>query len=248
MIVALLLFLVRAIFVSAWILLGLLAELAFFPLLARGQRKAVVGWWSRGLMRLCGIKRQTIGEPKLKGAVLWVANHVSWVDIFILNSVRPTSFIAKSDVRAWPIIGHLVAWSGTLFIDRNHRHAVRQASKQMQDCFAHGDVVGLFPEGTSTDGMDVRNFHAGLFDAAVQAKAPVQPVALRYYRRGQRAPELAFVGEQTLVANLWLLLGSWGVVVECEFLPLQPVHADTSRSKLASAAHNAIRQAVITLD
>lgn len=239
------LFLFRAVVVVAWILLGLLIELLVFPLLGRRRRRDVVNGWSRGLMALCGVRVRVLGAPVLSGPVLWVANHVSWVDIFVINQVRTTSFVAKSDIRRWPVIGLLVAWAGTLFIDRGQRQAVREASGQMQDCFAHGDAVGLFPEGTTTDGLDVLPFHSGLFDAAVQSQAPVQPVALRFLRRGRRAPELAFVGEQTLVANLWFLLGAWGVCVECEFLPILPVAAQPNRSELAHRARAVIRHALI---
>lgn len=240
----LLFFLFRSVLVSVWILLGLLTELLVFPLISRTGRRCVVGVWSRGLMTLCGVRVQPLGEPQRKGAVLWVANHVSWVDIFVLNSVRTTSFVAKSDVRRWPVIGLLVAWAGTLFIDRSHRYAVREAGRQMQACFDRGDAVGLFPEGTSTDGHDVRTFHAGLFEPAIQAAVPIQPVALRFLRSSRRAPELAFVGEQTLVANLWILLSARDVTVECEFLPLIQITPDMGRGELAKKAHNAIRHAV----
>lgn len=240
-----LLFLLRSVIVVVWILLGLAAELLVFPVLKRAGRRTIVRYWSRGLMALCGVRVKVIGAPQRQGPVLWVSNHVSWVDIFVFNGVRTTSFVAKSDIRRWPVIGLLVAWAGTLFIDRQNRQAVREASRQMQGCFAQGDAVGLFPEGTTTDGLDVLPFHAGLFDAAVQAQIGVQPVALRFLRRGRRAPELAFVGEQTLVANLWWLLGATGVVVECEFLPTVPVAVDTARGALAHRVRAAIRAKVV---
>lgn len=239
------LFSLRMVVVSAWIALGLLTEMLVFPLLGRGARRRVVQGWSHGLLRLCGVRIRVFGEPLRGGPVLWVSNHISWVDIFVLNRVRTTSFIAKSDVRRWPIIGHLVAWAGTLFIDRGERQAVRTASLRMQACLAQGDAVGLFPEGTTTDGQDVLPFHSGLFDAAVQAAAPVQPIALRFLRARRRAPELAFVGEQTLVANLWFLLGAWGVCVECEFLEPLVVTPECSRGDLSHRARAAIRQAVL---
>ena len=238
------LFLFRFLCVSVWVLLGLLTELLIFPVLRRSRRRRIVGAWSRVLLRLCGIRVRCLGTPQPSGAVLWVANHVSWVDIFVLNSVRTTSFVAKSDIRRWPVIGLLVAWAGTLFIDRGHRHAVRAANAQMVACFAQGDAVGLFPEGTTTDGMDVKSFHAGLFDAAIQAGVPTQPVALRMLRQGRRAPELSFVGDQTLVANLWCLLGARGVTVECDFLTPLPALNGLSRGELARHAHAAIRGAV----
>lgn len=238
------LFLLRFVCVSVWILLGLLTELAVFPALGRARRRRVVGAWSRGLMRLCGVRLRCLGEPVMSGAVLWVANHVSWVDIFVLNSVRTTSFVAKSDIRRWPVIGLLVAWAGTLFIDRHHRHAVRDAGRQMLACLDEGDAVGLFPEGTTTDGADVLPFHAGLFDAAVKSGVPTQPVALRFLKRGRRAPELAFVGEQTLVANLWFLLSARDVSVECRFLTPIPSAEGQTRADVARRAQAAIGEAV----
>ena len=230
------LFLFRFLAVSVWIVLGLLTELLIFPCLGRARRRCIVGGWSRVLLCLCGIRVRPVGEPLLKGAVLWVSNHVSWLDIFVLNSVRTTSFVAKSDIRRWPVIGLLVAWAGTLFIDRGHRHAVRQAAQQMQGCFDHGDAVGLFPEGTTTDGTTVLPFYSGLFDAALQGGVPTQPVVLRIVRQGRLAPELAFVGEQTLVANLWWLLGARGVSVECHFLAPIAATEDLSRTALARQA------------
>lgn len=242
--VALVLFLFRLTLVLSWIVLGLLTELLIFPLLSRTRRRAVVSGWSGCLLALCGVRVRVQGAPVLQGAVLWVANHVSWVDVFVLNHVRTTSFVAKSDIRRWPVIGLLVAWAGTLFIDRRHRQAVREAGRQITACFQQGDVVGLFPEGTTTDGLDILPFHVGLFEAAVQAAVPVQPVALRFLQRGRRAPELAFVGDQTLAGNLWFLLSARGVVVECEFLPPIAPAAGLDRSQLAHRAHAAVRRAV----
>src|SRR3546814_8318273 len=92
-------------------------------------------YWSRVLMRLCGVAVRIKGEPKRSGPVLWVANHVSWVDIFVLNSIRPTSFVAKSDIRRWPVLGWLVAGAGTVFIERGNRNAIRAVTEQMKGSF-----------------------------------------------------------------------------------------------------------------
>lgn len=240
----LVLFVVRSIFVWLWIILGLIIELLVFPPISRKSRRKIVQIWSRGLMFLCGIQIRVNGKPVLDQAIFWVANHISWVDIFVLNSVRTTSFVAKSDIKRWPVLGLLVAWAGTLFIDRSHRYAIREAAKQMQQCFAQGDVVGLFPEGTTTDGSQVKKFHTGLFDAAIQSQVAIQPVALRFMRGSKPAPELAFVGEQTLMANLWHLLGAWGVRVECDFLTPVQVTATSSRADLARQTHDLISHSI----
>lgn len=240
-----LLFVFRLTLAFGWVVLGLLAELLLFPWLAQGARHRIVRGWSRGLLRLCGVRVRASGRPLQDGAVLWVANHVSWVDIFALNGQRPAAFIAKRAIRRWPVLGRLVAEAGTLFIDRTQHNAVRTVAQQMQARFVRGDVVGLFPEGMTTDGLDVGHFHAGLFEPALASGVPVQAVALRYYRGMRRAPELSYVGDQTLIANLWFLLGACGVRVECEFLPPLRAGNGTRRSAVAHQAREQIRQAII---
>src|SRR3546814_2777003 len=93
-------------------------------------------------MAMCGIRVVESGDPVLSGPVLWVANHVSWVDIFVVNSVRATAFVAKSEIRGWPLIGWLAAGAGTLFIERGQRHAVHAVGESVQARFRQG-VGGL---------------------------------------------------------------------------------------------------------
>lgn len=244
---SLLRFAVRGVAVALFISWGLLCVTLIFPWVAPHVRAAMNGRWSRGLMKVCGVHIRVRGEPRKAGAVLWVANHVSWVDIFVLNSVRPTSFIAKSDIRAWPIIGWLVAGAGTVFIERGHRHAIRKVGHQMKAQFSRGAAVGLFPEGTTTPGFDVSPFHTSLFEAAISAQVDIQPVALRFFHKGRRSDYVAFVGEQNLVQNLWRLLGTTDVAVELVFLPAMASQrcAEEGRGKTAAHAHHAIRQAVV---
>lgn len=244
----LVLFLPRVILVISWIFLGLLSVIFIFPFASIGTRSFMNQHWSRLLMRVCGVKILCTGEPRMHGAVMWVANHVSWVDIFVLNSTRPTAFIAKSDIRRWPVIGWLVAGAGTIFIDRGNRHVIRSVSYEMKARFDEGQAVGLFPEGTTSSGADVAPFHSSLFEAAISAHADIQPVALRFFHRGRRSDYVAFVGEQNLVQNLWCLLSTTGVVVQVVFLPViakERCELD-GRSKVAAHAHRAIRHAVIS--
>lgn len=183
------------------------------------------------------------GVPILKGPVMWAANHVSWIDIFILNSCRTTCFIAKSEIRNWPVIGWLVASVGTVFIERGQRHAISRVSKAILEQFGQNACVGLFPEGTTTDGMDMRSLHSSLFEPPIRAMVPIQPVALVFTVKGQRSGAIAFVGEQTLVNNIWHLLSSRGVKVNVRFLPPinQPgVPVDATRTEVASQVRMAI--------
>ncbi|MGB3290514.1 MAG: 1-acyl-sn-glycerol-3-phosphate acyltransferase [Burkholderiaceae bacterium] len=243
---SLLRFSLRAVLVAVWIVLGLLSVSIVFPLSSLRIRLCMILHWSRMLMRLCGVALSIQGQPRREGPVLWVANHVSWVDIFVLNSVRPTAFVAKSDIRRWPVLGWLVAGAGTVFIERGHRHAIRQVGNQMKTRFERGEVVGLFPEGTTSSGFDVAPFHSSLFDAAIRAHVDIQPVALRFMHRGRRSDYVAFVGEQNLMQNLWRLLGTTGTRVELTFLPVMDSRhcEEEGRAKVAGAAHDAIRDTV----
>lgn len=241
-----LLFPFRLLAVVIWVLAGLFTVIAVFPFVSLSLRQCLIKHWSRVLMACCGVKMRRRGEPKLEGPVLWVANHVSWVDIFVLDSVRAVCFIAKSDIRKWPLLGWLVAGAGTLFIERGRRHAVRAVGHQMAARFASGEAVGLFPEGTTSPGLEVAQFHSSLFDPALRAGADIQPVALVFLHQGRRSSRHAFDGEQTLVHNLWLLLTSTSTCVETVFLPVISAGecVQLGRAAVAARAHQQIREVV----
>lgn len=243
----LLLFPFRLIVLVAWVLGGLLTIVGVFPLLGLTARQWLIRNWSRGLLACCGVKVECRGRPKREGAVLWVANHISWVDIFVMNRVRAVSFIAKSDIRKWPVLGRLVAGAGTLFIERGRRHAVRAVGHQMAERFSQGEVVGLFPEATTSLGNDVAFFHSSLFEPALRAGVDVQPVALLFRHHGERTSRYAFVGDQTLVHNLWNLLTATGTVVELVFCPIMsgPEGAEIGRVEVAARAQRMVRDIVL---
>ncbi|MNK53707.1 1-acyl-sn-glycerol-3-phosphate acyltransferase [compost metagenome] len=237
-------FVLRLSLVLPLIVFGLFCVGLVYPLLRPAARAWLNRGWSRCLMAACGLRVTFKGQPRLKGPVLLVANHVSWIDIFVLNSARATSFVAKSEIRAWPVIGWLVAGAGTLFIERGQRHAVHAMGESMQTRFKQGDAVGLFPEGTTTEGFALLPFHASLFEPARAAAVEIQPVALRFLQHGERSGYAAFVGEESLVANLWRVLGVTGLAVEVVFLPpLEARHPDGSlptRLELSHQARDAI--------
>lgn len=242
-----LLFALRAPVVSLWVLCGLLTIGLVFPWVGRAGRLAIKKQWSRVLLRLCGVRASIEGEPVRTGAVLWAVNHVSWLDIFVLNVVRATAFVAKQEIRHWPVIGWLAAGADTIFIERGFRHAVHRAGQAMKLRFTRGQPVGLFPEGTTSDGFEVLNFYGNLFEPAREPGVAIQPVALRYYHRGQRSDLPAFIGEESLIQNLWRLLGTTGVSVELVFLPPigEPDQDKPPRAELAQSARELIREAVV---
>lgn len=235
-------FLVRALVALSWVLSGLLFMALTFAVIGLPARQWFKKYWSIVLLWFCGVRVTQRGTPVAQGAVLWVVNHVSWLDIFVLNRVRATAFVAKSEIRHWPLIGWLARGADTIFIERASRHAVHKVGEAMQQRFAHAQAVGLFPEGTTSPGFSVLPFYANLFEPARRVGASVQPVALRFYHHGIRSDFAAFVGEQTLLHNMWCVLGGTGTSVEMVFLPViwdgqgePPVRAELSR-----LAHRAI--------
>lgn len=243
----LLLFALRAPLVALWVLCGLLTIGLVFVWVGHRGRLALKKHWSRVLLFLCGVRTLIDGQPVATGAVLWAVNHVSWLDIFVLNVVRPTAFVAKQEIRHWPLIGWLAAGADTIFIERGYRHAVQRVGQAMKLRFERGQTVGLFPEGTTSDGFDVLSFYGNLFEPSRTPGVVVQPVALRYYHHKQRSAYAAFVGEETLIANLWRVLGTTGVSVEMVFLPAVAL-ADANkppRAELAKLTRHAIRETVL---
>lgn len=238
-------FLPRALVVVFLVILGLLLVGTAYPFIGVAGRARLNRTWSRCLLAACGVRVTVRGQPAMQGAVLLVANHVSWIDIFVINAVRPTAFIAKSEIRRWPVVGWLVAGAGTLFIQRGQRHAIHAVGEAMQGRFDRGEAVGLFPEGTTTEGFTLLPFHASLFEPARQAGVVIQPLALRFLRDGRRDSYASFVGEETLVGNLWRILGSGGLAVDTVFLPPLELTAQAgaahTRVELAALARAAIQ-------
>lgn len=241
-----LLVLLRLPFILVWLVSSLLSVATIYPLVSPSMRGRMNNAWSRTLVRLCGVRIDVMGEPRMRGSGLWVANHVSWIDIFILAGVRSVFFVAKSEIRRWPVVGWLVAKVGTVFLQRGQRQSIRQVGEEMQRRFQRGEVIGLFAEGTTSSGFDVLPFHSSLFDPAVRAQVDIQPVALRFMHHGRRSDFAAFVGDETLVANLWTLLRATGVSVEVEFLPVITAEQcrELGRNQVARHAEHLIGQAV----
>jgi 1-acyl-sn-glycerol-3-phosphate acyltransferase len=173
---------------------------------------------------------------------LWLANHVSWIDIAVLGALRPLSFLAKSEVADWPLAGWLARQAGTLFIRRGAGDSLaigQQLAVQLQQ----GSHLAIFPEGTSSDGSGVLRFHARLLAAAVDSGVAVQPVAIRYRRDGQRDPLAPFIGDDELPAHLLRLFAAERATVEITLL--EPIASQgLSRSELARRSQAAIAAVV----
>jgi len=152
-----------------------------------------------------GIEVEADLTHAVPGALL-VANHVSWLDIFVINAALPAAFVSKEEVRRWPVIGWLAAKNDTVFLRRGSRGHARLINEEIAAILGRGKLVAVFPEGTTTDGRSLLHFHAALLQPAIACGHPVQPLALQYRTpddRFSRAP--AYDGELSLgecIANI----------------------------------------------
>ena len=201
------------------ILAGLLTILFRFPRLSQEQREIRVQVWSREMLARLGIRLVVEGAPATRGPVLLVANHISWLDITSLHAARYCRFVSKADVKGWPLIGMLASGVGTLFIERESRRDAMRVVHHMADSLRAGDVVAVFPEGTTSDGVHLLPFHANLLQAAITAEAPVQPVALQFLEThtGQRSLAPCYIGDDTLLGSVWRTVRARGITVQIVF-------------------------------
>lgn len=200
--------------------LGIAICALVFPFVDAAQRMAHVGRWNRRLLELLGITVRASGLPN-DGATLFIANHVSWLDIPAIISVRPMRFVSKSDVRAWPVIGWLVACGGTLFIERRSRRDAQRVVHLLAQALQDGDQIAMFPEGTTSDGHGLLPFHANLLQSAIAAEVPIQPISLRFSDASERiSSAAAYVGEMTLMQSLWAVVLATDLTAHVVLLPV----------------------------
>jgi 1-acyl-sn-glycerol-3-phosphate acyltransferase len=207
----------------------------------RGERleHRVIRLWQGGLMRVFGFRMRRNGTP-LPGPAMFVANHVSWVDIVALHSQRMMGFVAKREIAGWPLIGWLAARGGTIFHQRGSTESLGGVLHAMLARLCDGRSVGVFPEGRTRDGRDVGPFHARIFTAAVEAGVPVQPVALCYGEQGDAQRRVAFRAGEGFFGNFVRLLGEPSRVAEVRFLEPIPAGSEDGRRRIAELARERI--------
>lgn len=187
-----------------------------FPALEAEQRERHVQAWAAHMLHIFGIRLVRRGHALATGPVLLVSNHISWLDILVMHASGYCRFISKADVHRWPLIGTMAAQAGTLFIERESRRDAMRVVHHMVERLQAGDVLAVFPEGTTGNGHEIKPFHANLIQAAISAQVPVQPLALRFVdgRTGEISLAPRFIDDDTLVASLLNTLGAQGLQAE----------------------------------
>lgn len=213
----------RAWRVAAHMLYGLAQILLVFPRLSTPNRDLRVQVWASDMLVLLGVELMVVGTPPVVGPVLLVANHVSWLDIIVLHAAHHCRFVSKADVRRWPVVGALATGAGTLYIERNSRRDAMRVVHHMAQALTNGDILAVFPEGTTSSGDALLPFHGNLIQAAIATHAPVQPVALRFIdgRSGAPCKAVSYVGDESLVDSIWRTIGERHLRATVEFGPPQ---------------------------
>jgi 1-acyl-sn-glycerol-3-phosphate acyltransferase len=206
---------------ACWRLLRALAHIVHglwvirihFPKWGEERKAARIQQWSTRALSLADIRVQVSGHaPVPSTPVLVVCNHISWLDILVMQSVYPVRFVSKADVASWPLVGSLVKGCGTVLIERERRSDVVRVIQIMAKHLRQGEALAVFPEGTTGDtgahGHSVLRFHANLIQAAIDAQTPIQPWALRYHDEAthQQTHAADYVGELTLLTSIWRVL------------------------------------------
>ncbi|MCG1040034.1 MULTISPECIES: lysophospholipid acyltransferase family protein [Burkholderiaceae] len=198
-------------------------------------RRALTRQWSLRFLALAGVRLVVHhDERRIDAGTMVVGNHVSWIDIYVINAWRPTPFVSKAEVRNWPVIGWLAAKLDTAFVRRDKRSDAKRIMHELAQRLQGGRSICVFPEGTTSDGVEVLPFHANLFQAAVSAGAPVQPIGLMYEdAHGCQSTAPAYVGDITLGQSLDALLRDGPLTVHLY------VGAALKATERRTAAHDA---------
>lgn len=206
--------------VLAHVLAGVFTLSLIFPFISQSQKERKIQLWSKRLLRIFKLKLVVTGlEQVTSSPALFAANHISWLDIHAINACKPIRFVAKSEVRSWPIFGWMAKQLGTVFIRRDSARHARQVVEQMAGVLKTESIC-IFPEGTSTNGAQVFPFKPNLFESALTAKCPIYPLSIRYMdpRTGLMTDSPAFIGDMGLLESMSRVIASRGVTVHLQFL------------------------------
>lgn len=213
-----------------------------FPFIGAQKRSAFVKHWSSDFLRLCKVRVQLIDRSggQIADHALIVANHVSWLDIFVINSWQACHFVAKSDIRSWPIAGWLSAQAGTIFLARGKQREVRRVYEGLVQQLQENKRIAFFPEGTTGAQGEVLAFHANLFEAAIEARVPILPFAIRYIDPdGSLHGAVDFVGEMSFGESMKYILRAGEITAELIQLPSIPTEG-AHRREVAQVARESV--------
>lgn len=203
--------------------------------------------WAGALCWIFGIRLFIRGHYKEMQHCFIVSNHVSYLDILALASVRPSVFISKQEVKGWPLLGWLAQLGGVIFIDRNSKRSSLKSLHEIEDALNCDISTVIFPEGTTSDGSEIKEFKSTFFDAPARLKIPVQPVSIKYLSSDGNNP-IAWYGDMYLLPHLWRILGMRHIDVSLYFSPIIKDETGFSRARarkdLSSISHKSVKDGI----
>lgn len=220
------------------VIAGIWQAAVMFQFYSMPRRDKVISAWSARLLKILGIRLVAGPPPEFDHGALLVANHISWLDIFVIHAARRVHFVSKHEIRSWPVAGWLAHRAGTLFIQRAKKHDTARINGEMHALLQSGAWVAVFPEGTSSDGRQLRRFMPSLFQPAVTEELPVVPAGLRYQTPGgEYAHTAAYIDDMSFGKSLWQIAGEREIIARLDFgKPLK----NSDRRALAEAAHREV--------
>lgn len=223
-------------------LYGVFVAGIILPRLDPQQRNRAISRWSASLLDLLNIRvvAEGVVPQQVLSNTMFIANHISWVDIHALNSIHTSRFIAKSEIRQWPVFGFFATSVNTLFIDREKRHEAGKIVDTTRKALQAGDCICFFPEGTTTDGTEVKPFKGSLLQAAIEAKSEVRPFSIHYpdVEEGINT-EMSYWGEMSLIESMRNVIRQKQATVVLRFA--DPINAaDYDRRNLVSITREVI--------
>lgn len=220
---------------------------SLFPLVSVNQKQRSIRDWHQRLLNIFQINVVVKGALDISklatGPKLIVANHISWLDIHVLAAQIAVTFVAKSDVKDWPLFGRFAKSVGTIFLNRNKPSDIKRVLQEMIDGFTLNQVICIFPEGTSSTGEAILPFKSNLFEAAVDTTVSTIPILIQYQLNGRFTDIPAYYGDMTLIESILKILKTpqiTAIITVSTPLPLQD-----SRSAYCHAARLALTQALI---
>ena len=214
------------------VLWGALQIVLDFPRRSQEQRDLRVQLWAARALECMGVELRIVGTPPLAGPLLLVANHISWLDIVVLHAAHHCRFVSKDDVQRWPLVGTLATGAGTLYVKRSSKRDAMRVVHHMAQALQNGDILAIFPEGTTSNGHALLPFHANLLQSAISAPADVQPVALSYRDAQSSGPSqaMSYVGDESLLGSVWRTMGAKGLCATVVFGTAQAARGRDRRS------------------
>ena len=213
-----------------------------FPGWQKAQKLQAIQRWAQQLLAILEIEVQSNKQPQADFSGLVVSNHLSWLDILVLQSLMPGCFVAKTEVRQWPVVGYLAQHCATIFVDRSSPRSARSMVDDTAAAIAQGYAVVVFPEGTSSNGQALGDFHANIFESAIRAQASVQLLSLQYLdsSSGKAAAAAHFIDDMTLMASLKDVMATSTIQARVHIGECIGAQGHT-RKTLAQHAHQTIR-------